>query len=223
MNRTARDEILGKLKAAPKSDLTPRPCAPPPIEISWTKEQMIENFTENLLRETAVVHRVENYGEAAEKLAEIARSENITKMMASTDDVISNLKLHEWGPGNGVEVLTREQFRDRVAFKQAVFNDVQAGVTGVDGAVAESGTLCLVHDKNQPRLVSLAPKTHIAVVPVERLYSVYENATDRIFREKGKLPSQVSFITGPSMTADILGVPFKGMHGPKRLIVVLVG
>jgi L-lactate dehydrogenase complex protein LldG len=41
--------------------------------------------------------------------------------------------------------------------------------------------------------------------------------------EKTPLPSQFVFITGPSMTGDIQGVLFKGMHGPRRVIAILVG
>jgi L-lactate dehydrogenase complex protein LldG len=104
-----------------------------------------------------------------------------------------------------------------------IFDEAEAGVTGVDFAIAESGTLCLIHGRNQPRLVSLAPLIHIALLPLERLYPVYEDAIDRIFGSKGNLPSQVTLITGPSMTADIQGVPFKGMHGPKRLVVIIIG
>ncbi|MBI5118552.1 lactate utilization protein [Candidatus Poribacteria bacterium] len=223
MTQTAREEILGKLKAAPKQSAPSRPGVPPPAELSWTREQMIEEFTENLRRETAIVHRVENYDKAAGKLTEIAKSENLKKVIVSTDDVVAGMNLQEWGTGNGIEVLTHKQFTERAAFKKAVFVDVEAGITGVDYAVAESGTLCLIHDENHPRLLSLAPATHIAIVPAERLFPAYENVTDIIFQEKRRLPSHVTFTTGPSMTADIMGVPFKGMHGPKKLIVIIIG
>jgi L-lactate dehydrogenase complex protein LldG len=223
MNQTARDEILAKLKAAPKQNILSRPSVPPPVELLWTREQMIEEFTENLRRETAIVHRAGNYDKAAEKLTEIAKSENLKKVIIATDDVVAKMNLQEWGTKNSIKVLTHKEFTDRAAFKKAVFVDVEAGITGVDYAVAESGTLCLIHDENQPRLLSLAPATHIAIVPAERLFPVYENVTDRIFGGKGQLPSHVTFTTGPSMTADIMGVPFKGMHGPKKLIVILVG
>ena len=44
-----------------------------------------------------------------------------------------------------------------------------------------------------------------------------------ICRKIEQVPSHCTFITGPSMTADIQGVPFKGMHGPKQLEVILIG
>jgi len=223
MRKTARDEILGKLRAAPERDISPRPTVPPLRELSWDRERMIEKFTENLSALTGVVHRVRDYDEALDKLAEIAESEGLTKVIVSEDEIIAPLGLPEWGKKHNIEVLTPKDFRDRDEFKRAVFDKAQAGITGADYAVAETGTLCLIHYSDQPRLVSLAPTMHIAIVPVERLRPVYERATDKIFSGKGAAPSQVTLITGPSMTGDIQGMLFTGMHGPRTVIVILVG
>jgi len=223
MGQESREVILGKLKAAPTKNADPRPTAPPLKELSWDTETMIRKFTENLVEQTGVVYRVADNAEAVGTLAEITVSEGITKVIASTDVVVSALNLPKWGRAHGVEVLLPGDFEARDSFKQAAFVEAQASITGVDYAIAETGTLVLIHDKHQPRLVSLAPITHIAVVPVGRLRPVYEGATDGIYGEATRFPSHVTFITGPSMTADIQGVPFKGMHGPKKLFVVLIG
>ncbi|NCZ97199.1 hypothetical protein EBZ02_08650, partial [bacterium] len=42
-------------------------------------------------------------------------------------------------------------------------------------------------------------------------------------RYDGHLPSMLSFITGPSRTGDIERILVLGAHGPKELLVVLVG
>ena len=223
MSKESREQILRKLKAAPKKEVAPRPSVPPLNELSWDEEEMIRRFTENLTEQTGVVYRVKDYAEAADKLAEIANAEKITKVIVSTDDVATSMDLPSWGMENGIEVLQPQAFEDRDSFKHAAFEEAQAGITGVDYAIAETGTLVLAHDKNQPRLVSLAPIIHIAIVPVGRLRLVYESATDKIFGDDNRPPGQVTFTTGPSMTADIQGVPFKGMHGPKKLFVILVG
>jgi L-lactate dehydrogenase complex protein LldG len=118
--------------------------------------------------------------------------------------------------------MSPKDFKGRDDFKDAVFDSVEAGITGVDFAVAESGTLGLIHDEDQARLISLSPILHIAIVPVERIFPVYESVVERVFK-KEKFPSQFIFITGPSMTGDIQGHLFKGMHGPRRVIVILVG
>jgi L-lactate dehydrogenase complex protein LldG len=222
-NKNARERILANLKSARKKQAQPRPPMPPLSELRWNTERMIKEFTDNLQAQTAPVHRVKDYAEASEKFAEILAAEGVKKIAISTDAVLQRLNLGEWGRKHQVEILRAEDSPNKDDFKRLIFDEAQAGVTGADFAIAESGTLCLIHDKNQPRLVSLAPITHIAIVPLERLFPVYEDAIDAIFGRKENLPSQVTFITGPSMTADIQGIQFKGMHGPKKLFAILVG
>jgi L-lactate dehydrogenase complex protein LldG len=222
MSKTAKDEILDRLKAAPQVDIPPRPTVPPLSELAWNQEERIEKFVETLTILGCTVHRAQDTEEVVSKLSDIARTEGLTKIVASEDDVVASLNLAEWGRSNNIEVFTPREGQDREAFKRIVFEEVQAGVTGVDLAVAESGTLCLIHDERQPRLVSVAPIHHIAVVPVGRIRPVYESVTDKLFEDRERVPSHVTFISGPSMTADIQASLFKGMHGPKTVTVILL-
>ncbi len=223
MEPTARDEILQKLRTAPKQAVSSRPVLPPLSEVSMTREEMIHRFTERLAEETGLVYRVKNNEEALDKLAEIARTEGLKKVMASPDDVISALDLPAWGQKHDVTVMIPQDFSSRESFRDAVFLEAQAGITGADFAVAESGSLGLIHNSSRARLVSLAPVLHIAIVPLDRMIPVYEQLVDPVFGDRQNLPSQFVFITGPSMSGDITGVLFKGMHGPQKVIVILVG
>jgi L-lactate dehydrogenase complex protein LldG len=223
MTQSVRDEILAKLKAAPKTAILPRPTLPPYVTLSMGKEQLIEEFSKRLAEETVVVHRVKDFQGAREKLAVIAAEEGLKKVMATTDEVVSKLDLPSWGKKNGVQVMTPRDFPDRYAYRDAVFDQAQAGITGVDFGIAESATIAVAHDKDQARLVSLAPILHIAIIPVDRIVPVYEQAVEKFFAKRGAYPSQFVFISGPSQTGDIQGVLFKGMHGPRRVIVILIG
>jgi L-lactate dehydrogenase complex protein LldG len=223
MPPSARDRILTKLRGAPKCDIQPRPDLPPLVELSFTQEEMIGRFSESLAALTGVVYRVKDQKSALEKLEEIIRAEGLKKLMASTDNVVGPLDLPAWGRKKGVEILTPRDFESRESFKDAVFQVAEAGITGADFAIAETGTIALIHDQDQPRLVSLAPILHIAFVPLARMVPTYEHATRAAFGKKDRLPSQFTFITGPSQTGDIQGTPFKGMHGPRRTIVILIG
>ena len=223
MEQSARDEILGRLKSATKKAIPPRPDRPVLKELSLTKHELIETFSKNFAEETGILHRVKDCLEVLEKLSRIAKEEGLKKVMISTDAVVSSLDMAAWGQDNHVQIMTPRDFAGRDAFRDAVFLEADGGITGVDFAVAESGTLGLIHDKDQARLISLAPILHIAIVPVERIVAVYEQVTEKIFGKKENLPSQFCFITGPSMTGDIQGVLFKGMHGPRKLIAILVG
>jgi L-lactate dehydrogenase complex protein LldG len=223
MPSNVRDEILAKLKAAPKVSIPPRPPRPKLREHTLTGEAVIEKFSRTLVEETGVVYRVKTAEEVHARLAQIASEEGLKKVMASDDDVIASLNLRAWGEKNRIQVATPKDYPDRDAFRDAVFDQADAGITSADLVVAESGTLGLAFRKDQARLVSLAPILHIAIVPADRAIAYYEQGMKKIFGEKGKYPSQFAFITGPSMTGDIEGVLFKGMHGPRKVIVILVG
>jgi L-lactate dehydrogenase complex protein LldG len=222
MSQTAKQDILDRLKAAPIGDLPARPTVPGLNELAWNQEEMIERFVENLIALGCAVHRVGDSREAQEKLAEITKAEGLEKIVVSSDDVVAALELPEWGERHNVRVFTAKDCGDLEDFKRVVFEEAEAGVTGVDFAVAESGTLCLIHDENQPRLVSLAPIRHIAIVPEDRITPVYEAVTDRLFGKGRPAPDHLTFISGPSMTADIQATLFTGMHGPKTVTVILV-
>ena len=63
----------------------------------------------------------------------------------------------------------------------------------------------LIHNKNQPRLISLDPMRHVAIVPLGRLVPVYENVTEILYSKWENTPNHFTFITGPSMNANIQG------------------
>jgi len=69
-------------------------------------------------------------------------------------------------------------------------------------------------------MVSLLPPVHIALVAAGCLTSdILTWAAAR----PGDLPASVTAISGPSKTADIEQTLAIGMHGPKRVIVILYG
>jgi L-lactate dehydrogenase complex protein LldG len=221
--KSNREAILGKLKGAGKQTIPSRPVMPPLNELDLSQEALVARFTREITVQTGVVHRVQDNREALARLTEIVQSEKITGVMASNDDVVRPLDLPAWGRKNKVKVFNARHFNDRSSFVNAVFEEVQAGITGTDFAVAESGTIGLIPNRDHARLISLAPIHHIAIVPLSRLVPVYENATEALFGKGKSPPSHFTFITGPSMTADIRATPFKGMHGPAKLEIILIG
>lgn len=221
MSGSQRNIILERLKKAPVREVPERPEMPPLAELGMSQEELIEKFIQNLTEQSAVVHRVKAPSDLPNVLTDVIKEESISGMFVSEDPVISTLDVDSRAGSTGILLKKASEFHDSALYKEAVFNGVEAGLTGVDVAVAESGTLVISHSEKNARLISLAPITHIAAVPVKSLVPVFETAMEKIL-EKGHLPSQLTFITGPSMTADIQATPFKGMHGPKRLIVLLL-
>ena len=101
--------------------------------------------------------------------------------------------------------------------------DVDAGITDVHAALAETGTLICHSDPAHSRGLSLVPPIHVAIV---RSSDILPDMIDywALFKDKPNtdLPSSIAFITGPSKTADIEGVLIKGVHGPQDVHIVVV-
>jgi L-lactate dehydrogenase complex protein LldG len=101
--------------------------------------------------------------------------------------------------------------------------DVDAGVTDVHAALAETGTLVCNSDADHGRALSLVPPLHVAVV---RASDILPDMIDYWAGLKGipgpELPSNMNFITGPNKTADIEGELVTGVHGPERVHILIV-
>jgi L-lactate dehydrogenase complex protein LldG len=107
------------------------------------------------------------------------------------------------------------------AFKEELFSGVAAGFTGTVGGIAETGGLLLTPGPAEPRLLSLVPPIHIALLRASTIQDSFWSAVKNLGWGRS-LPPNALLISGPSKTADIEQTLAYGVHGPKRLIVVLV-
>jgi len=97
------------------------------------------------------------------------------------------------------------------------------GITSCDCAIAETGTLMMCSRPGQERVTSLLPPMHIAIVERQQIVPDLIDAFE-LLRERGldQLPSNVTWITGPSKTGDIELQLTTGVHGPGKWRVIIV-
>lgn len=120
----------------------------------------------------------------------------------------------------GARAYLDPELPDEPALRRALL-DAQLGVTGVDFAVAGSGTLALSAAPGRPRALSLLPTVHVALVRSSQLVARLGEALEG-YRVRADLPSAVHFITGPSRTSDIENDLTIGVHGPAALSVIVL-
>jgi L-lactate dehydrogenase complex protein LldF len=116
--------------------------------------------------------------------------------------------------------LAREEMRK-------YFIEADAGISGANLAVAESGTLVIISNEGNARLATSLPPVHIALVTTEKFVETLEQAATLskalILASSGlKMTSYVSFITGPSHTTDIEKELVVGVHGPQELHIIIL-
>lgn len=97
---------------------------------------------------------------------------------------------------------------------------VDIGITGVQAAVAETGSIVCGGEPGGCRSTCIIPPIHVAVVfarqVVPDLLDLFDGTASRATR------GNVSIITGPSKTADIEGILVTGVHGPAQVHIVIV-
>lgn len=101
------------------------------------------------------------------------------------------------------------------------------GISEASIAIAETGTLIIVGNEGNERLVAVLPRIHVTVVGCEELVSTMEDATVRLkllsttIMDR-KMPSYVTYITGRNTTADIPKALMARAQGPDEEHIVLV-
>jgi L-lactate dehydrogenase complex protein LldG len=98
---------------------------------------------------------------------------------------------------------------------------VEVGVTEAQAGIAETGTLVLDSSVERNRLVSLVPPVHIAILDASRIYATL-GETLAMLQGGDEVSPAITFVTGPSRTADIELTLAIGVHGPQELYVIVV-
>jgi L-lactate dehydrogenase complex protein LldG len=98
--------------------------------------------------------------------------------------------------------------------------DSRVGISEFEWALAETGTLAQDATDPRLRLASTLTETHVALVRTSTLIPDMECLIARVDPRRARY---LACITGPSRTADIERVLTIGVHGPKKLVIVLVG
>ncbi|MCL7941603.1 lactate utilization protein C [Halomonas sp. ATCH28] len=110
--------------------------------------------------------------------------------------------------------------RDIEQWQREQFERVDAGLTSTRGAIAETGSLWLWPTPDEPRLISLVPPIHVAVLDADTLEDTLFDVVEAHGWADG-MPTNALLISGPSKTADIEQTLAYGVHGPRELVVLV--
>ena len=217
---SARDKILASLRSSlegttPIADpfdatLVDEPWRYTPAErVTRLKELMTAVHSEVLLT---------NSQEWPKLLADALAARKINKLLiAPTTAHGQAFSKHCQTTQNPLQLLAYD--RPIEEWKRELFDDVPASFTGTLAGIAATGTLIVQPSSAEPRLMSLVPPLHIALLNASQ---IYDNLYQAQQHWPKPMPSNLLLISGPSKTADIEQVLAYGAHGPKDLIVLIV-
>jgi len=106
---------------------------------------------------------------------------------------------------------------------EAKFNDQIVGITCCEYLVARLGTIVVSSRQMSGRKMNVYPEIHLVVAYRSQLVPDIKHALKAVKQKyQTVLPSMISFITGPSRTADIEKTLVMGAHGPKDLYLFFI-
>jgi len=190
---SARERILARVKAACESrDRTEHPG---PFQ-SWRPEapgSVVDVFADMLERAGAEVTRVDGEVEAGKWV----------RRFANDFESVS------------VGVTVPSMLRPTVSTRGS--HEAALGISMARAAIAETGSLLM--DARDGRRTQLLVPTHLVLVRASDVHGTFLDAMTSV---RDDLPSAIGLHSGPSKSADIAQTLVKGVHGPGRLIVVVI-
>ncbi len=122
---------------------------------------------------------------------------------------------------NKIKEIVGDALEDRFTDKNLA--DCDVSVTSCECLVARTGSIVMSAAQQSGRTTSVYAPIHICIAFTNQLVYDVKNALTLV-KEKynGKLPSLITFATGPSRTADIEKTLVVGVHGPKEVYCFLV-
>lgn len=198
-------------------------------------EELLPKFEAELAKVAGMAHRATDRQELEEILRTILFQAKATNVVLSRNPLLAELNLEPllraWGkgicvwPASGAKDAPVDEDVSLRAFAKASFA-AAVGITGVDFALAETGSLVVSSGTEGAQLASLAPPVHVALYRRSQLVASLDEVLERL--PAARSPEQtapgrsVVFITGTSRTADIEQILIRGVHGPGEVHAILV-
>ncbi len=186
----------------------------------WSLQEKIDRLRDNLEN----VYHAQVYDSSTENYLDVLRQiiadKGIQTLLYAANTDLGQALLQKRKDGDFSQIALVSYNKDIEDFKNLLFQ-VDASVTTSRGAIAETGSLIFWPNTEEPRLMSLVPPIHIAILEADKIYNTF---LEVIVKEnwQDKLPTNALLISGPSKTADIEFVLTFGVHGPKEFIVILI-
>ncbi len=211
----AKSKILQRLRSVERD--VGSELERPVISQQWDKREKLKRFSKRMQAVRAEVHQT-THQKWAEDLIRILQDKGVRHLAYAPGTHHGRIVQAElWS--SGIALIPYE--KDIEDWKEKLFEDTDASLTGCRGAIAETGSLILWPNKTEPRLLSLVPPVHCVLLQADQIYSTFAEAMHEQAWEEG-MPTNPLLISGPSKSADIAQVLAYGVHGPKSLVVLVI-
>jgi L-lactate dehydrogenase complex protein LldG len=215
---SSRDAILHRIRTGLAHD-PPREL--PPVPEVWAKENpsvdaMAQRFAQEIQLVSGEVIRLSSMREAQLRLVELAEEGKWRRVGGVDRPLVRELSgalassLIDWGKADA---------------KATELADLDAALVEADYLLADTGTAMIACGTAHERLMCYLPPVCIVAATADRLVEHMPAAWEKIGPRVADpaVRGEFVFVTGPSRTADIEKILILGVHGPQRLVVLVIG
>jgi L-lactate dehydrogenase complex protein LldG len=207
MTDAARQDILARIRSANRAVAAePIRNHPIPARAQGSAAELDERFVAMALEASATVDRIASLEALPGAVAAYLDGQGLARSVTLAPD--ATLRAIAWAP-------------EIEAGDFPVEANGSVAVTPAFAGIAETGTLMVHSGPARPNRFHFLPETHIAVLAAGAIVGGYEDAWARLAGRFEVLPRSVTLITGPSRSSDIERQLQIGVHGPRRLHIVL--
>lgn len=202
---SSRETILGRVREAigQAADVVPPRDYQRDLELD--RDALINLFVERLIDYKADVRR-----SSSSRLASTIGT--VLSEYAATSVVVPADLDPTW-----LTTVTGQVVRDDPPLPARSLDQISAVITGSTVSIALTGTIVLDGGAVQGRrAISLIPDLHLCVVPAESVVGSVPEAIERLDPTRPQ-----TWISGPSATSDIELDRVEGVHGPRKLVVLI--
>jgi len=227
MSRDSREEILRRIRTGlyrstdlhqPKEIM--RQSTDIAAELKVEKSILINQFVEELTKVSGSARILEGEDSVRDFIIAFVEEHGLGSFAIWESDLLEKLHIRDGLESKGLK-LAHSNKKEEMA-------KADIGITEADFGIANSGTVVLIADEKQPRTVSLIPPIHIAILKSDKIVGNINDFFARIINlfvgieSVDNITSCMTFITGPSRTADIELNLTLGVHGPKEIFVLVL-
>jgi L-lactate dehydrogenase complex protein LldG len=204
----ARDEILARIRAT--SHVAPTPLSRTyRRDSALTSDERVARFCDRVADYRAEVKRL-TIGELAAEI-DAALERHAAKRIGIPPELPPS-----WRPTNA-ELITDWDLTARE------LDQLDGVLTGCTAAIAETGTIVLSGGPTEGRrALTLVPDLHLCVVRESQIVGSVPEAIASLDELVKAERRPITFISGPSATSDIELSRVEGVHGPRKLVVLVL-
>lgn len=218
-SQIVRKNILSRLRKISIDYDVSSQITPDDPRKSFTKEVKVKKFKKTIEAARAEVYLcTENNW--CNILSSIIKGKKIKKLLYARKTDLGEKLFQKFKP-NSKKIPELVDYNKPIEECKDLLFDIDSSITSTLGGIADTGSLILWPSSDEPRLMSLIPPIHIAILYANKIHSNFLEAMSKSNWIK-KMPTNVLLISGPSKTADIEQTLVYGVHGCKELVVLLI-